>query len=273
MLELIKLTKVTGRDDWNIEASDQEFNILVSVGPANNSVRYQKTIVAAELTTTSQTYSIDAHNPGQIDRNRAQALLLDFSVNSERTLLFVRGLSNFSPSSKSIVAIYALREIEDTGGDEGTTVVANPATDPADPTLDSVTIGSEDYRIVGQQQPPDPLTEQKILDAIPSSPLDGQVLTFDESTGNLIWTTPSSSESTTKETISVGPAPNYQALYYALEEAIFAGTTKLQYSGKNVEYRSLDEMIKIHRMLARKLGMRSAKPRVATITYKNRSYH
>lgn len=59
----------------------------------------------------------------------------------------------------------------------------------------------------------------------------------------------------------------------ALEEAIFSGATTITYSGKTVTYRSLDEMTRVARYLAKRLGRSGAKPRVATITYKNRPYY
>lgn len=62
------------------------------------------------------------------------------------------------------------------------------------------------------------------------------------------------------------------AMLDALEEAIYSGATTVTYSGKTVTYRSLDEMTRIARFLAKKLGRTGANPRVATITYRTRSY-
>ena len=59
----------------------------------------------------------------------------------------------------------------------------------------------------------------------------------------------------------------------ALEEAIFSGATTVTYSGKTVTYRSIDEMTRVARYLAQRLGRKGSKPRVATLTYRNRPYN
>ena len=276
-VDLVQLSRGTSPNTYVIEPEDLEFNIVISTGTGSGLLRYTKSVTAAALGTTAITYVIDSRNPAAGAPNVDRDLLMDISVNSARTLLTIvlRDLRDFP--NEMIVSVYALRETEEQGGDGGTTVVANPQTDPSDPTLDSITIGSEDYRVVGQQRvpdPPDPLTEQEILDAIPSRPLDGQVLTFDEATGNLIWTSPATGSGGTGSSSQqpIQPISNYQEMYNALEEAIFSGALTITYSGKTVTYRSTDEMIRIHRMLSRKLGI-GKKPRVATMTFKQRSYH
>jgi hypothetical protein len=40
-----------------------------------------------------------------------------------------------------------------------------------------------------------------------------------------------------------------------LEEAIAAGTTSVSYEGKSVTYRSLDEMLKVRRLMRLALGL------------------
>ena len=269
-VDLVQLTRGTAPNTYIILPDDREFNILISTGTGSGLVRYSKTIAAAALGTSPITYVIDSRNPSGASPSESRDLLMDLSVNAGRTLITIalRDLASFP--NEMIVNVYALRETaEQSGG--GTTVVANPQIESTDPTLDSITIGSEDYRVIGQQQPPEPLTEQKILDAIPSSPLDGQVLTFDESSGNLIWTSPSTSSGSIPQQ-NVEPISNYREMYNALEEALFSGALTITYSGKTVTYRSTDEMIRIHRMLSRKLGI-GKKSRVATITFKQRSYH
>ena len=275
-IDLVELSRGTSPNTYVILPDDREFNILISTGTGSGLVRYSKTVAAAGLGTTAVTYVIDSRNPAAAAPNVDRDLLMDISVNSAKTLLTIvlRDLRDFP--NEMIVSVYALRQIEEEGGDTGTNVVANPPVESTDPTLDSVKIGTEDYRIVGQQPAPDPLTEQKILDAIPATPTDGQVLTFDAGTGNLIWTTPEKGGSSSSEVIipqPQTPISNYQELYNSLEEAIFSGAQQIVYSGKTIQYKSTDEMIKVHRMLAKKLGIGQRKPRIATITYKQRSYH
>ena len=269
-INLAQLSRGTAPNTYVVEPSDQEFNILISTGTGSGLVRYSKTVAAAGLGTSPITYVIDSRNPSGSSPSESRDLLMDLSINSARTLLTIalRDLASFP--NEMVVSVYALREVAEQGGG-GTTVVANPTTDQSDPTLDSITIGSEDYRVIGQQPAPDPLTEQKILDAIPDTPTDGQVLTFDANSGNLIWTSPATGSGSIPQQ-NIEPTSNYRQMYDALEEAIFAGAHQIVYSGKTVQYKSTDEMIKIHRMLAQKLGI-GRKPRVATMTYKQRSYH
>ena len=277
-VNLIELSRGTSPNTYVILPDDRQFNIVISTGTGSGLLRYTKSVTAASLGTTAITYVIDSRNPASGAPNVDRDLLMDLSVNSARTLLTIilRDLRDFP--NEMIVSVYALREIAEQGGDGGTTVVANPPTESTDPTLDSITIGSEDYRVVGQQRPPEPLTEQELLDVLPGAPLDGQVLTFDESSGTLVWTTPATGSGGTGGTgtgsssQTISPISNYQEMYNALEEALFSGALTITYSGKTVTYRSTDEMIRIHRMLAQKLGI-GRKPRVATMTFKQRSYH
>jgi hypothetical protein len=46
-----------------------------------------------------------------------------------------------------------------------------------------------------------------------------------------------------------------QALYDALVKSIFEGVLKVEYGDKKVEYRSLNEMIRIKQMLEAELGV------------------
>jgi len=48
----------------------------------------------------------------------------------------------------------------------------------------------------------------------------------------------------------------------ALEESIAEGVVKVKYSDKEVEYRSLDEMMKIAEMMRKKLGLTCKKTNV-----------
>ena len=50
--------------------------------------------------------------------------------------------------------------------------------------------------------------------------------------------------------------PFTRAQYDALIESIAAGTTAVSYSGKSVTYRSLDDMIKLAKIMQRSLGIR-----------------
>lgn len=43
----------------------------------------------------------------------------------------------------------------------------------------------------------------------------------------------------------------------AIEAGIAAGTTRVSYDGKSVEYRSLDEMLRIRSIIRRALGIES----------------
>ena len=273
-VNLVELTRGTSPNTYVTLPDDRQFNIVISTGTGSGLLRYTKSVTAASLGTTAITYVIDSRNPAAGAPNVDRDLLMDLSVNSGRTLLTIvlRDLRDFP--NEMIVSVYALRQTAEESGDAGTNVVANPPTESTDPTLDSIKIGSEDYRVVGQQQPPEPLTEQELLDVLPGSPLDGQVLTFDESSGTLIWTTPSTSSGGSTQTPQqdVSPVSNYREMYNALEEALFSGALTITYSGKTVTYRSTDEMIRIHRMLSRKLGI-GTKSRTATITFKQRSYH
>lgn len=46
----------------------------------------------------------------------------------------------------------------------------------------------------------------------------------------------------------------------ALEKAIASGTTRVKYSDREVNYRTLDEMLKIRDMMAKELGDKPAGP-------------
>jgi hypothetical protein len=46
-----------------------------------------------------------------------------------------------------------------------------------------------------------------------------------------------------------------QAQLDAIEEGIASGTTRVSYDGKSVEYRSLDEMLRIRGIIRRALGL------------------
>ena len=95
------------------------------------------------------------------------------------------------------------------GGGGGTTVAANPSVDGNDPALNSITIGSTDYRVVGQKGdkgdpgaastvagPAGPagsdasVTIANIISAIGGSPTDEQVLTYESTGPTLEWQDP-----------------------------------------------------------------------------------
>lgn len=52
-----------------------------------------------------------------------------------------------------------------------------------------------------------------------------------------------------------------QALYDALVRAIYEGALKVEYGDKKVEYRSLNEMVRLRNMLEVELGIRCANRR------------
>jgi len=56
--------------------------------------------------------------------------------------------------------------------------------------------------------------------------------------------------------------PTYtQAQYTALTEAISQGATRVKYADKEVEYRTLDEMLQLQQIMANDLGLNGANPK------------
>ena len=167
-VNLVPLSPGTAANTYVTQADDREFNILIQVGSAENIVYYTKTVVAQGLGTAPRAYIVDSRNPQMTTPTDTGSLIIDLSVNQQRTLL-TASLRELARTTEAVLFVYALREVDE------------PAVQgPAGPA--------------GRDGSDATVTTQNILRAVGGRPQDNQVLTYDESGTTLDWSDPPQGE-------------------------------------------------------------------------------
>ena len=173
-VNLVPLSPGTAANTYVTLANDREFNILIQVGSGSNIVYYTKTVVAQGLGTAPRSYVVDSRNPQMTNPTDTGSLIIDLSVNQQRTLLTAT-LRDLARTTEAVLFVYALREVAEPAvqGEKG---------EKGDPGRD------------GRDGSDASVTTQNILRAVGGAPQDNQVLTYDESGTTLDWSDPPQGE-------------------------------------------------------------------------------
>lgn len=76
-VNLVPLSPGTAANTYVTMADDREFNILIQVGTAGNTVYYTKTVVAQGLGTAPRSYIVDSRNPQMTTPTDTGSIIID----------------------------------------------------------------------------------------------------------------------------------------------------------------------------------------------------
>ena len=303
-VNIVPLSPGTAAGTYVTLNTDREFNVLIQVGTGGDTLYYTKSLVAQGLGTTPRPYVVDSRNPQQTSPTDSGSLIMDVSVNQERTLLTIT-LRNLANKTEAILFVYALRQIAEPAvqgekgdkgdkgdrGERGEQGPQGPEGPQGTPGADGArgerglqgAQGAQGIPGVkgdkgdrGDPGPAGPEGPQGVPGAAGERGPRG-LQGVQGAQGQQGVPGPQGPPGVS----SSGPVPSptipsavaglegqiSQEQYEELLETIASGASNIAYSGKAITYRSLEDMVAIARMARR------SKKKRATLVFRNRRDH